>query len=185
MFIEAIILGCIIGYIRKGSFDNLQYLRINGMSLIVLAGLIQAAPLVLCKFAIFSDKLHFFTPISLVLLILCLIINLSKSGVWLILIGSIINLMVILMNKMRMPISFGALHISGRTDMAMPISMGEVINYIPFKNAFGITGYLGKIIPLPSFYPFAKVLSIGDLFIVVGIIVLVSISMRRYRFRRY
>ncbi len=184
MFVETIILGAFIGYMRKGSFDNLQFVNIRGMFLIILAGLFQAAPLLLFRFSIFADKLKWFTPISLIILLICLFINIDQPGMRIIVIGVGMNLLVLLMNGLSMPIMFKALTIAGMSDMSMPIAMGEVINYIPFSEAWGISGYLGKIIPIPKFYPFAKVLSIGDVIIMIGIIMFIAKSMRKYRFRR-
>ncbi len=184
MFVEAIIIGFIVGHIRNGNLDNLRYINIRGISLIVFAGIIQAVPLLLSHFAVFTNILSWFTPISLIILILCLVMNFQMSGVWIITLGASLNLLVLLINKMCMPVLFQSLKIAGMQDMIDPISMGEVINYISFDKAWLISGYLGKIIPIPSFYPLAKVLSIGDVFIMWGIIVWIATSMRKYRFRR-
>ncbi len=184
MFVEAVILGLIIGFFCNGSFDNLKNIRIRGIALVVIAGIIQYLPVFIGRFSVVADKIQWFTPISIFLLLLCLLINLDRGGIWLIFIGTAINFIVIVVNKMKMPVLFKSLRISGLEHMIMPIKMGDVINYIPFSEARFISGYFGKIIPIPDAYPLAHVLSIGDVLISIGIIVFVVKSMKRHYFGR-
>ncbi len=185
MFIEAIILGLIIGYIRKGSIENLGYIKIKGTALILLAGIIQGLPFILYRFNIAYEVLKWFTPASLIILLICILMNFSKKGTKFIFVGILLNLIVVLINDMKMPVLFKALKISGLEHMAMPIKMGDAINCMPFENSWGITGYMGKIIPIPEVYPLARVLSLGDIFIAIGIVIFVSKSMKRHYFKRY
>ncbi len=184
MFVEAVILGLIIGNFRNGNFGNLREIKIRGGALIILSGIIQCIPVFVGRFSVFADKLIWFTPVSILLLIICLFINIDKNGVWLIFIGTLMNFIVIIINGMKMPVLFKSLIISGQEHLLMPIKMGDVINYMPFVDAKSITGYFGKIIPIPEMYPFAHTLSIGDIIITIGIIVFLSKSMKRRYYRK-
>ncbi len=184
MFVEAVILGLIIGIFRNGSFDNLRNIRIRGITLIVLAGIIQYMPVLVGRFDMFANKLKWFTPISILLLLICLLINLDRKGILFIFIGTLMNFIVLIINNMKMPVLFKSLRISGLEHMIMPIKMGDTINYMSFSDAWFISGYFGKVIPIPDVYPLAHVMSLGDIFITLGIVIFVATAMKRHYFGR-
>lgn len=184
MFLEAVVLGILVGLVRKGSLDNLKTVRFQGAFLILLSCLIQGLPFVLNGWKLAENKFFLSTPIAVGLLFIVLFLNFKKRGIALITIGTGFNFAAILLNNMKMPISFEGLYYAGFKHMIDPIKMGEVVNYIGYKSAWGFSGYLGKIIPLPSAYMFSKVLSVGDILITIGVFILVQNSMKRSSFGR-
>ena len=96
--------------------------------------------------------------------------NIDKKGMWIILIGAILNFIVVVMNKNRMPISFDGLRLAGLENMIDDIRNGSISNYMSLDEVTNWTKHLGKYIVIPKPYPMAKVISIGDIFMSLGII---------------
>jgi len=92
--------------------------------------------------------------------------NRSLPGLWLIGLGGLSNLLAIAANGGVMPASADALRTAGRTATEQGFTNSEVV-------AHPRLGFLGDVLPLPSWVPFANVFSIGDVLIAVGVFVLV------------
>lgn len=170
MFLEAIILGIIIGIIRKGKLSNLGITSIRGWFIIIIAFFIQIAPA-------FSSGIEFIKPMekytyifSMVFMLIVILINLDKKGFSIILIGLLLNSLVVIMNGFKMPIYFEGLRLAGMADTIEAITNGNIINYINLDSVTNWTQYLGKFIVIPKPYPLAKVISVGDIFMSLGII---------------
>jgi len=185
MFVEALLVGTFIGLIRKGRLSNLSELQMRGWVLVVLGAFIQFVPILLNKFD-FIPLYHAYFPFAaLVLMIGVIALNLGKNGAWLMLIGGVLNAVTIGMNNFKMPISLSGLHFSGLDAVAETIVDGSVINYIDVNTVENFSKYLGKIIAIPGIYPFAKVLSAGDLLVMLGIVFMISGQMTNTYFRRH
>lgn len=185
MFAEAFILGVIIGRIRKGRFSNFADLHIKGWGFVVLGALVQFLPIFLKKLGILEEYYLFFPVIAAVVMIIVLFLNVDVKGVWLILLGGICNLGVILFNGLKMPVSLKAYEFAGLNGIVETIMDGSVINYISLESARGFSRFFGKVIAIPEIYPFAKVLSIGDILITIGIIWFIQGEMTNNYFRRH
>jgi len=185
MFIEAFILGVVIGRIRKGRFSNFVDLHIRGWGFVGLGALIQFLPIFLKKLGVLEEYYLFFPVIAAGIMIVVLVLNLDIKGVWIILLGGILNFAVILFNGLRMPVSLEAFKYSGLNGMVETILDGSVINYISLESASGFSKFFGKIIGIPEIYPFAKVLSLGDILITIGIVWFVQGEMTNNYFRRH
>ncbi len=182
MFIEGTIIGLIIGKIRRGRFSNLEHLSIRAWPLIVLAFLIQISPIFSKELPILQKLEPYAFLISLVLLAIVLIVNLRKKGTWALLLGVILNIIVIIFNKYKMPISLESLELAGLYPMVEGIKSGDIVNYISLEQVNNWTKILGKYIVIPQPYPLSKVLSIGDIFITLGLILLIQGEMLKDRF---
>lgn len=185
MFVEALLLGILIGIIKKGRLSNLSELQIRGWVLVVLGAFIQFVPIVLNKFELIPSYHVFFPFAALIVMIGVMMINLDKHGIWLIMIGGILNTIAIGMNNFKMPIDLNGLKYAGLDAVAETIVDGSVINYIDVATVTNFSKYLGKIIAVPSIYPFAKVLSAGDMIMMVGLVLLIAGQMTNSYFRRH
>ena len=174
MFLEAIILGVIIGIVRNGNMRNISMLKIRGWYLIILALLLQMFTIFFSNISIVKTYGNYFYVTLAVLIILTLIINLDKKAVWIILIGALLNFVIILMNGFKMPISFQGLELAGLETMIDDIKSGSITNYMSLDEVSNWTKYFGKYITIPKPYPFAKVISIGDIFMSLGVIFFVQ-----------
>jgi len=185
MFVEAFILGVIIGRIRKGRFSNFVDLHIKGWGFVVLGALIQFLPIFLKKLGILEEYYLFFPVVAAGIMLIVLFLNVDVKGIWLILLGGISNFAVILMNGLKMPVNLEAFKYAGLNGIVETILDGSVINYISYENAYGFSKFFGKIIGIPEIYPFAKVLSFGDILITIGIVWFVQGEMTNNYFRRH
>lgn len=98
---------------------------------------------------------------------------------WIILIGAILNFIVVIMNGNKMPISFDGLKIAGLQNIIEGIKNGEITNYMSIEQVTNWTKHLAKYIVIPKPYPMAKVISIGDVFMSLGIIFFVQGQMMK------
>lgn len=163
MFVEALLIGILIGMIRKGRVTNLSELQIRGWVFVVIGALIQFVPIFLNKFEVLPEYHIYFPFAALIMMVGVMVANLDKKGVWLLLIGGILNTIAIAMNNFKMPVDLNGLRFAGLDAVAETIADGSVINYIDSSIVDNFSRFLGKIIAVPDIYPFAKVLSIGDL----------------------
>lgn len=172
-------MGLILGKVNGGRFRNLERLRIRAWPLIILAFILQIYPMFTGE-ALFFEKFHFYAyGASYLLLIICILFNMDQKGVWLILIGLLMNTIVIFLNKMQMPVSFEGLKMAGLEEMVKGISEGKILHLTPLEDIKNWTRILGKYIVIPKPYPLSKVLSIGDLLMTLGIILWVRGEMAR------
>ncbi|MCG8540476.1 MAG: DUF5317 domain-containing protein [Clostridia bacterium] len=179
MFLEAIVLGIIIGLVRNGSITNIGIMKIRGWYLVILAFFLQIATLIFDNLSFFKSYGRYFYIASVLLIILTLIINLDKKGMWIILTGALLNFIAILMNQWKMPIDFEGLRLAGLGHMVDKIISGEIVNYVALEKVVNWTKHLGKYIVIPRPYLMAKVISIGDIFMSLGIIFFIQGEMTR------
>ena len=99
-------------------------------------------------------------------MITTIIMNIEKKYMRLLLIGILLNLIVIAGNGGKMPVSLNGLK-GMHVETALPHREFDIKH-------IGITEntkfkYLADIILIPKPYPFPKILSIGDIFLMLGI----------------
>lgn len=180
MFIEAMILGLIIGIANNGRISNLFSLNIKYWYLIILGVLVQYSPLILKAFSLEMFNYNYFTVIGNLLLLIVLIMNLKIKGIFIILFGGVLNLAAFLLNGLKMPI----LESASSDKMINLIKTGNLVNYKIIEDLYSWKLYLGKIIKIPDFYIYTKSLSVGDVFIMIGLIILVAMEMKKTYFKQ-
>jgi len=174
MFLEAAVLGVVIGFVRNGSIRNISIAKIRGWFLVLIAFVLQISTLIFRDMSIVESYGRYFYIASAVLIILTLAVNLDKKSMWIILTGAILNFIVVIMNGNKMPISFDGLELAGLQNMIEGIKSGNITNYMSIDQVTNWTTYLGKYIVIPKPYPMAKVISLGDIFMSLGIILVVQ-----------
>jgi len=179
IFLYAIAVGVLLGYALGGRLSRLLALKLRALWLVVGALLIQVL-----IFPFFTD-----TPVipygtaalhgaSYGLVALWLVLNLRIRPLWALGGGAVLNLLTVLVNGGAMPASPRALELSGLSDIAAILAHGE-----PYGNLVGMSAstrlnFLGDWIPLPSWLPFARPMSVGDVVILVGLAWLLVSGMR-------
>lgn len=174
MIIEAIIIGIIIGMIRKGRIDRLSYQSFNMHGLILIAAI--------CYFSINimtlgsfdnSSSLYFILlSASYILIAIFLIVNLDTRFMFIPLIGLLLNLACMFVNKMRMPVSEGLILSLYGEEMQQLLLSGKIKFFIPLEGAK--FSFLAKWIPLGKYYFYRIIPSIGDIIIFIGVILVVQ-----------
>ncbi len=183
MFIEAVLFGIAVGIMRKGRIGNLGDIQIKGLWIVILAFFIEISPIVLSRIGVMTESLLYLPFAAMFLMVIALVLNIDKTGFKLIIAGALANMLAIFMNGFKMPIDFEGLKYAGLSGMIETIQDGSLINFSSMEAASNISRYLGKFIPLPEMYPFAKVLSVGDILIMAGIVFFIQGEMKRVFYR--
>ncbi|MFQ6090270.1 MAG: DUF5317 domain-containing protein [Candidatus Bipolaricaulia bacterium] len=176
----AVLLGLLIGFLRRGSLVNLARLRLSGLWLILVALVIQllifplgsAEPLVKAGTA----YLHL---LSYLFLLAFIGLNWRYFEILLMGAGLALNLLVITVNGGYMPASASALRRAGLERVAAILEQGLPHGNTVLLSATTKLNLLGDILYVPSAVPLANAFSIGDLLLALGIILFLAIEMPR------
>ena len=177
MYIEAVILGIIIGLARNGRLSNFFEAQFKGWVLSFFALLLFLMPYLLKVLDVSYDKLQIFPYFAMVIIALIALLNFQKTGMKILLVGLVLNLIVMGLSDYKMPVDTTAMETLGFGSFVESMDQGEVVNYVRLSESDGVGGLLGKVIPLPKAYPFAKVLSFGDIIVSVGIAFIIQYEM--------
>ncbi len=179
IFLYALALGLLLGYALGGRLSRLLALELRALWLVIAALVIQ-----ILIFPFFTDEpvipygtsvLH---GVSYGLVFLWLVLNLRTRPLWAIGSGALANLVVVFANGGAMPASPGALRLSGLPDIAEILARGEAYGNLVGMSASTRLNFLGDVVPLPSWLPFARPVSAGDVAILVGLAWLLVRGMR-------
>lgn len=177
MYLEALLIGFGIGAIRNGRFMYFNATRFKGWTLMFASFFIYIIPYFLHLFKIPFAHTAWISYGAIAVAAVLVILNLDKLGMKLILVGILLNLVVMGFYQGAMPIDIEKMENLGYQSFAESVRKGNVVNYIDISEVEGFQSYLGKIIPLPRFYPLSKVLSIGDILVSIGIVLLIQNEM--------
>ncbi|MBW4827854.1 MAG: DUF5317 domain-containing protein [Clostridiaceae bacterium] len=179
MFIEIIILSIIIGLVRGGKLSRFKRVNFKKMWVLILALMIQYFLVTIN----FIEELHYldgvfrFTKqlsiISYVLLFIGIVINLRYRSLWVVLAGSIMNILAMIFNGWKRPILVEGLELLGFEDLGFLLEQGKLPLYTPIVEKTKLA-ILGDIIILPKPYPYPHIFSLGDFIIYLGLFVLIQ-----------
>lgn len=180
MFIEAIVIGFIVAIFRKGKIRNIENLHINGWYLFIVAGLIQVSISWLkSKNQLlgpeFFDKYFVYVHLlTYLLMIVGVILNIRKNFMRFILIGMLLNFIVIFANGGKMPVSFK--NVKGYENYTEDmLDKSDIKHSLVTEDTKFV--YLADVIVLPRPYPLARIISIGDIFLMIGVFLFFQESM--------
>lgn len=176
MYFEAILLGVVIGWLRKGKIRHFFAYAFSGRYLALIALLIFVFPYAL---KIFGIQTHYalFPYAAMGLCALIALLNHRSFGMKLLFVGVLLNMVVMGMNHFSMPIDTEKLSDIGGAAFVEGILSGEILNYRPLAGSVGISAYLGKVVAMPSWYPFTMMCSVGDFVASTGIVLAVQNTM--------
>ncbi len=177
LLLEPTILSIIIAKLRKGKFKNLENIDIRAWYLLLVAASIQILSSIIKKLGFEFENIFFYLHIfSYILMMACLLLNLKKNSMKIFLIGLILNFIVIFANGGKMPVSLNGIKgINDNIGIELPIGDFD-IKHIGVTQDTKLV-YLADIILIPEPYPLAKILSIGDIFIMTGLFVFLQEGM--------
>jgi len=179
MFIEAIVLGMIIGVISKRRISNLFSVEIKGWHFIIIAVIIQYLPILLRSFDLINFDYNYFTLLGNIIILIVILVNKEIKSSLVIFLGGLINTIAFYINGLKIPL----LRKIASEKMIELISEGQIINYKLVDELTHWKLYLGKIVKVPDIYPFARPLSIGDMIIMLGIVLLIVREMDKTYFK--
>lgn len=178
--IGAVLIGLILGYMRGGRIAHLSSLRLRFLWLVLLSLLIQLA-----IFPLFSERplLPYATSslhlLSYGLILLFLVLNYRTFPLLFIGLGSLLNLLVITVNAGYMPSSPTALARAGSDKVAARLLQEGVYGNVILMSEKTRLNFLGDLLYLPRWVPFATAFSVGDLVVALGLIWLIVWGMGR------
>lgn len=177
MYLEAVILGLIIGVARNGRLANLFDVRFKGWILSILAFILFLLPYLLLALDIGVERMQIFPYAAMVLIAIISLLNFEKMGMKIFMVGLLLNLIVMGLSDFKMPIDAAKMSALGFTSFIESMSSGDVVNYVALEDAHGLGAFLGKIIALPKVYPLARVISVGDIIVSIGIAYIIQYEM--------
>lgn len=173
MFLEAVLAGMFIGWIRKGKLRQLANLTLSGWPMALVALILQAAIIVDFNAGWghlqgVAPYLHIFSYIPLLLFACC---NRKQQGMTLIGLGLLLNLLVIAANGGMMPVDPSRLAPALQEEL---LSGAGSPLHIPLAGQTKLA-FLGDLIRIP--YGQYKVISAGDILLALGVCVLIQKGM--------
>lgn len=174
MIIEAILIGIFIGWIRRGSIFRIKQLEINLSPLLIISMLSIIAIVIMdlgklnMNFMIYDVCLI----LSYSLIIIVLFFNLDVKYMFLPLIGMIMNFLCVCFNGFKIPVrSDIVLNLYGQ-DMYDLFMAGNIKFITQAEGA--VLNFFGKLITPGKYYFYNVILSVGDIIILLGIILIVQ-----------
>ncbi|MDD4088791.1 MAG: DUF5317 family protein [Tissierellia bacterium] len=173
MFFEALILGIVIGYIRRGKISRLSYVNFSFRFLIYISALFYLGIIVI-NLGLYDYESFLYSTFligSMVLTGLFLIANISIKYMFIPLAGLALNLLSFLANKFKFPLSPDAAAQIYGAEAAELLNTGKLLFYTSSETA--TLSFLGSIIPIGNWF----VVSIGDIVAALGVILIVQCIM--------
>ncbi|TLS38456.1 DUF5317 domain-containing protein [Pseudalkalibacillus caeni] len=174
MVFDGILLSVVIGFLRKGSLKGFAALQFKW-------GVVFPILLLLEIFIFyFQTKFNWLGNSSGIIFIGIYIVGLFflwvnrkvSPGIWLLFIGVLLNFIVMAANGGRMPVSLEAANV-------LDPSYAEAIKTSLYGKHTVLTnttyfGFLGDVIPITDPYPKDQVISIGDIFMNIGVFIFIQ-----------
>jgi len=158
MILTGVVLAVLVGLLRGGRLERLGDLKLQAFPLVWAAILLRlAAGALIDRGFAFGPSLQ---VLAYVLFMYVMLANARLVGLKTFGLGSFLNFMAIAANGGRMPVSAAA---SARAGIA-----GEPIGIHTLLTEQSRLWFLTDIIPVPLHLPVPSVISIGDIFIVLG-----------------
>ncbi len=174
MLWEAFLAGLIIGWLRNGKIKYLSRIPLPGWPLILIAVLIQ-----LIIWIDFSISTYFLAPaypilhtFSFAILVIFFFLQGKNAGFLIVGLGILLNLLVITANHGKMPVD--STHMPA--EVAEELAAGEKSPFHKIITEETWLAFLGDVISLP--YKNNQLLSIGDIVIAAGIIIVIQQGMQ-------
>lgn len=170
MFFEALILGIVIGFIRRGKISRLAYVNFNWKALIYISALLYLA-IVVMNLGLFNYNSPLYSIFLLLVYIftgLFLIANISMKFMAVPLIGLVLNLLAFLANSFKFPLSSEAAAKLYGTEMLELLNSGKILLFTPAEGA--TLSFLGNIITIGNWI----IVSVGDIITAIGVILVVQ-----------
>lgn len=173
IFAAAIPIGIIAGWLAGGRLERLGEVRFRWAPLAVLGLLAQVVLFSSLGLPLDDTEVAILYVATTAAVFVALLRNVRMTGLPIVAVGALSNLLAIVANGGVMPADPLALAAAGLDPTSGPTNSAVIEN--PALRP------LTDIYAIPSAVPFANVYSIGDVLIGVGIVVAIAVAMRRGR----
>ncbi|GAA0179380.1 hypothetical protein SH2C18_22590 [Clostridium sediminicola] len=173
MFVMAIVLAIIIGLLLKGSLKNLENLKLNKISFIFIAFIIEFFIIILTKNGVVEKGTLTLVVDFIMYILIFSFIYFNRKDKFIVVMGFgfLLNAIPIFANGGAMPISAEALKSAG---LNVETTQTGLYKLIDSSTKFA---YLGDIIP--STFLRRTVMSIGDIISALAMMIVVILNMKK------
>ncbi|TYQ12865.1 UNVERIFIED_CONTAM: hypothetical protein Cloal_3903 [Acetivibrio alkalicellulosi] len=181
----AIVIGTFIG-IKKGRRFDISCVKFEKIWLVIIAFGVQSITRIMGfkGITILLDYSLIINGIVFALLFTCLWYNRKYAGLWIVGAGAFLNALVMMVNNGKMPVSAKILEEAQLIEAIDMLNKGMNSKHVIIDEATRL-GFLADIIHLPGFLGVGILaISIGDLFVAVGIFVFV-LELFKYSYRHF
>ncbi|MTI66748.1 MAG: hypothetical protein FH753_09135 [Firmicutes bacterium] len=174
MLVESMATSLVVGKARGGKIRNFEKVNFRGWYLFIIGFIIEFSSVIIRVKDLFgvgeflNNNFIFVHSASYILIIIGLILNFKKHSMKIILLGTLLNFIVIFVNGGKMPVSGDGLALLGLFENLKMLETDSMITHTLVKDTTKLY-FLGDIIPLKKPYPLPKMISIGDVFLGIGI----------------
>lgn len=178
-------LAVLIGVIRGGRFSNIGTLRFKNWWIFVVSMIFYLLIVVLgaAGNALVVGYIKELYMLTYGLLIIGIFTNIKYKPIIIIGIGAAMNLASFIVNK-GIPVSVEGLKIAGEEQTAKLVEAGEKLLYVPFTNET-VLPIFSKTIIFQANMPFERVISLGDVVVMIGVFVFVQYVLMHPDLDRY
>ncbi|MGE5653307.1 MAG: DUF5317 domain-containing protein [Bacillota bacterium] len=182
MLSDGVLLFLIIGWACGGRLAGLADITLRKFWLIPVALLLRAGPVFLAGSGVEMAIRYGSTAqvIGYLLLFVALYLNRDLPGMPLLALGVALNFLVIALNQGRMPVSPWGIQVTKMHNMLPALTSGAYTSHSLLTESTRLP-WLADIIPIPRPYPIRKIISIGDIVMVLGVGQLIMLSMLNAR----
>lgn len=170
MFFEALILGTVIGLIRRGKISRLAYVHFSGRPLIFISAVLYLG-IIIMNLGLYDYSSFLYSGFllaSFVLTLIFLILNISMKFMFIPLGGLFLNLLVFLVNGLKFPLEAEAAARIYGAEIYDLLNSGKILFFVSAENAR--LSFLGNVIPVGNLF----VASIGDIIAAIGVTLVVQ-----------
>lgn len=174
MLFEGVILGLIVGIFSRGKLKHIEQIQFKLWYLIVGAGILEFVFNIIRSreiepfWQVIDQEVFWLKVLIYSLLIIALSVNIKIPGVIFAWIGTLLNGIVILINGGRMPVSIEGVEHLIKTVNIKRLEAGKDLAHILMTDDTKVP-ILADIIHIKPPYPLAKTVSLGDLFLCLGV----------------
>jgi hypothetical protein len=176
MFIISIVAAIALGYILGGRIRNLENIMLRGVYLIFISFGLELTIVMCMRKGLLRIGTTTFLLDVVMYLILLIFVMLNRSNICIIImgVGFLLNAIPIFLNGGAMPVSQEAIKIAGLNS-----NIGSEGLYTIIDSSTRMW-FLGDVIPISFISNF--IVSIGDIFTAIGLILLIIIGMKKKKY---
>lgn len=173
MFVEALILSIIIGYIMKGSIKNIGDVSINKMYLVIISYTVEVAVFLCVRKGVLETGTITYCIYLLEYILIFLFIYFNRRNKFIVVMGAgfLLNALAIFLNGGTMPVSGTVISAAG---MSSDVAKEGLYSLVEEGTRLA---FLGDVIYFKIFK--AYVLSIGDIVAALGLMFFIITSMKK------
>lgn len=185
MLAESLVLSIVLGKVRGFKIKALENVCLNKWYLVFLSFLLETLSSLILKnnilplATVIRNNYFYIHLVIYILLFMFIFSNLSYKSLLIVLIGSLLNFLVIMINKGFMPVSTTMAKSLGFVKGIELLDSGRIAGHMIMVKEITPLWFLGDVINIPPPYPFPQSISIGDIFISLGVFIFIQNEMKK------